>query len=127
MEHRQALFRYAGLLAVAPVGRIILTAHAGAPGVPYAHRAGRRGDKATGAGAGGGRGGVAMSSFLERYERGEHERVWDELLALGAAVWEGPLYADALAVARETMRRVRHNVELLVPRLRSLGFAFGYE
>jgi hypothetical protein len=68
-----------------------------------------------------------MSSFLERYERGEHERVWDELLALGAAVREEPHSADALAVARETMRRARHNIERLILRLESLGFAFGYD
>jgi len=68
-----------------------------------------------------------MSSFLERYTSGEHEPVWDDLVALGATVREEPLYTDAQAVARETMRRVRHNIELLVPRLRSLGFAFGYD
>lgn len=67
-----------------------------------------------------------MSSFLERYERGEHEQVWEELLALGAAVREEPLYADALAVARETMRRARHNIEVLIPRLVRVGYQFGY-
>jgi hypothetical protein len=67
-----------------------------------------------------------MSSFLERYERGEYEQVWEELLALGAAVREEPLYADALAVARETMRRARHNIEVLIPRLVRVGYQFGY-
>lgn len=67
-----------------------------------------------------------MSSFLERYERGECEQVWDELLALGAGVCEEPLYADALAVARETMRRARHNIEVLIPRLVRVGYQFGY-
>ncbi len=67
-----------------------------------------------------------MSSFLERYERGEHEQVWEELLALGAAVREELLYADALAVARETMRRARHNIEVLIPRLVRVGYQFGY-
>jgi hypothetical protein len=37
-----------------------------------------------------------------------------------------PLFADALAVARETMRRVRHNVEALIPRLIAAGYQFGY-
>jgi hypothetical protein len=44
-------------------------------------------------------------SYLERYLTGEHEQVWAELVALGAAVRDEPLYSDALAVARETMRR----------------------
>jgi hypothetical protein len=47
-------------------------------------------------------------------------------LALGEAVREEPLYADAHAVAHETMRRVRANLELLVPRLRAAGYDFGY-
>lgn len=67
-----------------------------------------------------------MSSFLERYKRGEHEQVWDELVALGSGVREEPVYADALAVARETMRRARHNIELLIPRLVAVGYQFGY-
>jgi hypothetical protein len=33
---------------------------------------------------------------------------------------------DARAVAHETMRRVRANLELLVPRLRAAGYDFGY-
>src|SRR5258708_15436421 len=67
-----------------------------------------------------------MTSCLERYIRGECVQVWDELLALGEAVRQEPLYADARAVARETMRRVRANLELLVPRLRTAGYDFGY-
>lgn len=48
-----------------------------------------------------------MSADLDRYLHGECQPVWDELVGLGAAVREEPLYSDALAVARETMRRVR--------------------
>jgi hypothetical protein len=65
-------------------------------------------------------------TYLDRYLRGEHEQVWDELVALGAAVREEPLYSDALAVARETMRRARHNIETLIPRLVRVGYLFGY-
>jgi hypothetical protein len=65
-------------------------------------------------------------SYLERYLAGEHEQVWAELQALGAAVREEPLSSDALAVARETMRRVRENLELLIPRLVKVGYQFGY-
>lgn len=66
-----------------------------------------------------------MASFLSRYLDGEHEQVWAELLALGEQVREEPLYSDALAVACETMRRVRYNIELLIPRLTELGYQFG--
>jgi hypothetical protein len=68
-----------------------------------------------------------MTDFLERYQRGEHEQVWSELSALGEQVRAESLHDEALAVARETMRRAQHNIELLLPRLRSLGFVFGYD
>ncbi|HEY7782164.1 MAG TPA: hypothetical protein VIC85_18385 [Ktedonobacterales bacterium] len=67
-----------------------------------------------------------MGSFLERYERGESEQVWTELIALGQAVREEPVYSDALAVAHETMRRARENIERLIPRLVAVGYQFGY-
>ncbi len=67
-----------------------------------------------------------MPSFLERYLAGEHEQVWDELTALGEAVYEASLYEEARAVACETMRRARHNIEHLIPRLVALGYQFGY-
>jgi hypothetical protein len=69
---------------------------------------------------------TARITYLERYLAGEYEPVWDELQALGAAVREEPLYGDAMAVARETMWRVRHNIEMLIPRLAALGYEFGY-
>lgn len=68
-----------------------------------------------------------MATFLERYMAGEHGAVWDDLLALGAEVRNEPLYADAFAVARETMRRAQHNIEVLISRLRKFGYAFGYD
>jgi hypothetical protein len=66
-----------------------------------------------------------MATRLERYMAGEQQAVWEELGALGAAVREEPYYADALAVASETMRRAHHNIELLVARLHAVGFCFG--
>jgi hypothetical protein len=65
-------------------------------------------------------------SYLERYVHGEQLQVWDELLAAGSRVREEPLASQAWAVARETMRRVRHNVDLLHIRLPALGYTFGY-
>lgn len=70
---------------------------------------------------------VQMASLLERYLAGDCLTVWAELTAIGAGVWEEPIYSDALAVARETMRRARYNIELLIERLGSLGYRFGYD
>jgi len=66
-------------------------------------------------------------TYIERYTNGEYEQVWDDLLALGAKVRDEQVYPDALAVARETMRRVRQNIETLIQRLLHIGFVFGYD
>lgn len=66
-----------------------------------------------------------MPGLLERYKGGEHEQVWSELLALGPAVREEPLYAEALAVAQETMWRAKRNVEILIDHLTSIRYRFG--
>lgn len=68
-----------------------------------------------------------MPSYLERYQAGEHEQVWEDLRALGPIPRDTPLWAEALAVARETMRRVRLNILTLIERLQALGYEFGYE
>jgi hypothetical protein len=69
-----------------------------------------------------------MTRFLDRYMHGECEQVWEELVALGDHVRaEESLHADALAVARETMRRARANIEVLISRLQRLGYVFGYD
>jgi hypothetical protein len=67
-----------------------------------------------------------MTSYLERYIEGEHRAVWAELAAYGGKVRQEPIMAEALLVARETMRRARENVELLVPRLEVLGYRFSH-
>src|SRR5579863_4643127 len=68
-----------------------------------------------------------MATFLERYQAGERAAVWDELMALGEGVRREAYYADAVAVATETMRRARHNVELLIQRLDERGYRFRNE
>lgn len=65
-----------------------------------------------------------MPTYLERYRQGEHSQVWNELVAQGDAVRREPLLNDAASVAQETMRRARHNIELLVGRLQQIGFRF---
>lgn len=67
-----------------------------------------------------------MTSYLERYQQGEREQVWAELTALGAGVRDEAVYPDALAVARETMTRVRANIETIVGRLNALGYLYEY-
>ena len=69
---------------------------------------------------------TASRTYLQRYVAGEHEPVWAELVALGAAAYDEPVHSDAVAVARETMRRARANIETLIPCLQRLGYTFGY-
>ena len=65
-----------------------------------------------------------MLSYLKRYQSGEHEQVWAELTALGEQVRQGHILPDALAVARETMSRVRENAERIISRLQSIKYDF---
>ncbi|GAA6616255.1 hypothetical protein [Scytonema sp. NUACC26] len=62
-------------------------------------------------------------TFFSRYLAGDRQSVWSELQALGEII-EPSLRADALAVAREIMRRVKLNLEIIVHRLKKLGFEF---
>src|SRR5512140_2125072 len=63
--------------------------------------------------------------YLRRYTGGQHEQVWAELQALGEAVRQEPVFAEARLIAEETMRRVRRNCERIVGRLGSMGYQFG--
>ena len=65
-----------------------------------------------------------MRTYYDRYQGGEHEAVWADLLALGNGVHEEPVYSDAVAVARETMSRARTNIETLIVRLDNIGYRF---
>ena len=68
--------------------------------------------------------GHASGDFLRRYQAGEQAAVWADMRALGPGVRAGEHEEDALAVARETMRRARHNVELIIRRLDQIGYRF---
>ncbi|MBC8143002.1 MAG: hypothetical protein H7Y38_16380 [Armatimonadetes bacterium] len=64
-------------------------------------------------------------TLLNRYIGGEHKAVWAELLA-GVDKDRQPIAdADAEAVASETMRRVRANIETIAARLSATGYEFG--
>ena len=60
-----------------------------------------------------------MASLLERYRAGERERVWAELQ--GSAPGD-----EAWAVACETMRRARTNVETIHLRLKAARYPFDH-
>jgi hypothetical protein len=77
--------------------------------------------------AGGKRAKAEAARFLERYQAGEHKKVWTELVALGADVRRDPYAADALAVAHETMRRVESNIRTVIERLQAMNYSFADE
>jgi hypothetical protein len=60
--------------------------------------------------------------LFDRYMDGDCRKVWEELIALGPAVRQNPYAADALAVAYETMSRVRTNVRTITARLEALAY-----
>lgn len=66
-----------------------------------------------------------MKSYFNRYQDGDCEQVWEELLQRGPEVFDEPLHSDAWAVSCETMRRARLNIEVLIPRLQHLGYRLG--
>jgi hypothetical protein len=65
--------------------------------------------------------------YLARYTAGEHA-VWDELLAhAGAIAQHADLRAEAAAVARALMSRVRHNADAVRDTLRTAGAQLALE
>jgi hypothetical protein len=63
-------------------------------------------------------------SFLDRYQAGDCAAVWEDLVSLGSGVRHELYLADAQMVARETMRRARRNVEMLIGKLEQLDYGF---
>ena len=55
--------------------------------------------------------------YLNRYQAGEHEQVWDELMSFGTMDSTKVDYQQAVAVAHETMSRARHNIDSIVVKL----------
>jgi hypothetical protein len=62
---------------------------------------------------------------LVDYLAGDCEPVWNRLCDLETP-FPAPRLAEARAVARETMTRVRRNIEILIARWRKEGYRFGY-
>jgi hypothetical protein len=65
--------------------------------------------------------GEAAKRWVSRYRAGEREAVWHEIAEAGP---EGRT-KEARTVAKETMQRLRHDLDLLVPRLERHGYTFG--
>ncbi len=65
-----------------------------------------------------------MKNYLERYQAGDEDTVWSELVALGERVRDDDVANDAYSVACEAMRRTLKNVTTLIERLRELDFEF---
>jgi hypothetical protein len=65
-----------------------------------------------------------MPKMYYRYLKGFCQEVYDQLLIVGENVFEDYFYEDALLVMKEIMRRVRHNIELLIPHLHTMGYLF---
>src|SRR5260221_577375 len=68
---------------------------------------------------------MISTSYVERYRAGLHEPVWNELIALEAAILEEPLRADALETTREVMVRLRRSLERLGRGLEQQKVQFG--
>jgi hypothetical protein len=64
-------------------------------------------------------------THLERYLNGEHQAVWHDIGAWHESTLDTATREDVHAVTLETMRRVKHNLELIARRLEAVGFQFG--
>jgi hypothetical protein len=62
--------------------------------------------------------------WVERYRKGDRERVWSELERLGPAVRDPNVLPEAQAVCDEMALRARFNIQLIVKRLQSQDFMF---
>src|SRR5262245_12356678 len=67
---------------------------------------------------------MASQGWLDRYRSGEREQVWHELRQHGDRVREDALVREAQGVCDEMALRARHNIEVVVGRLREQGFQF---
>lgn len=69
--------------------------------------------------------GANMTRWYDRYMQGFYQEVSDELLVMQEHIFEASILEETLLVAREIMRRVRFNIELIIPRLHDMGYQFG--
>ena len=67
---------------------------------------------------------MRYEGWVERYRKGDRERVWSELDRLGSAVRDPEVLPEAQAVCDEMALRARFNIRLVVKRLQLQGFTF---
>ena len=67
---------------------------------------------------------IKEPKFLERYLAGQMEDVWQDMFNLGENIRQPAYYSDAKAVVDETMKRAKHNIDLLHQRLKDNGYRF---
>jgi hypothetical protein len=67
---------------------------------------------------------MASMGWLDRYRAGQRDQVWHELRHQGDRVRECAIEREAREVCDEMAHRARHNVEVLVGRLREQGYQF---
>ncbi|MBC8351959.1 MAG: hypothetical protein H8E66_08210 [Planctomycetes bacterium] len=63
--------------------------------------------------------------YTERFDEGDRQQIWSELLVLGDKVRADYVYEDALELARQTMVAVRNNIERIIDAVSGLGYRFG--
>jgi len=63
-------------------------------------------------------------SYLERYKKGEHIKVYDEIAALGVSAFEEEHFQDVFGVMVETFNRVAFNLNAIFMELIEVGYNF---
>ena len=67
---------------------------------------------------------MSAPTWLTRYRDGERSRVWHELRQFGGTISDPDLVEEAQLVCDEMAHRARHNIDLIVKRLRNDGYRF---
>src|SRR5436309_13808019 len=65
-----------------------------------------------------------MPDLYKQYQAEHYQEVYDELLSMQESIYNADLYEESLLVMRSIMKRVRHNIEQIVPRLHQMGYLF---
>lgn len=65
--------------------------------------------------------------YIDRYMSGDYQQTWQDIASSNLEEDGGEKSTEALEVAREIMKRVRQNIEILIHRLQEIKFSFGYD
>ena len=63
-------------------------------------------------------------TFLEKYQKGEFQTVYEDINNLGQDAFSSSNFEQVSAVLHETFRRVQHNLQLIHDELRKLDYRF---